>query len=245
MLGAIRDYFAVQKFKRTPLAQALRQHTQECLYGDTVLRDFSEENKEKFVTDLMGQMGASFQSPNPAMAIRERIVAYTIQYADLQVLALNEAEKPQMFYAENPYISGKLHIHIDEAAKHVEELAKFQWQGGEEGQDLIDFCNVRCAIYLYYMNAFNIARIELGDETKPDWFRPLVEAQLVYAENTIRDKMGLPLTTRSMTDSLTYWVMAENVVGGVPDPYFEWCKAFPEKYLAGRGAPTAQQEQAS
>jgi hypothetical protein len=235
MFAAIKDYFVAQKFMRTPLAQALRQHTQDYLHGDTVLRDFRQDNKEKFVAHLMSEIGAAFQSPNPALAVRERIVAYTIQYADLQVLALNEAEKPQMFYAENPHISGELHGQIDAAAEHVDELAKFQWQGGEKGQDLIDFCNVRCAIYLYYMNAFNMARNELGDKTDPDWFRPLVEAQLVYAENTIREKMGLPLTTADMIDALAYWIMAENVVQGIADPYYEWCKAFPDKYLAGRG----------
>jgi hypothetical protein len=220
---------------RTPLARALRQHTQDYLHGDTILRDFSQANKEKFVAHLMSEMGAAFQSPNPAIAIREHLVAYTIQYANLQVLALNGAEKAQMFYAANPYISGELHSHIDAAAEHVDELAKFKWQGGEEGQDLIQFCNVRAALYLYYMNAFNIARLEVGDKTEPDWFRPLVEAQLVYAENTIRDKLGLALTTEDMIEALAYWIMAENVAGGLADPYYEWCKAFPDKYLAGRG----------
>lgn len=235
LFDSVRDFFEMRQFMKTPLAQALRAHTQEYFYGKTVLTHFSEDTKEKLIAGMTSQMGAAFQSPNPALAIREGLVSFTIQYAQVQVLCLTEEEKADAFYAANPYISGELHHRIDDAAEHVEELARYKWESEATGQDLIDFCNERCAIYLYYMNGFNIARRDLGDKTDPDWFRPLVEAQLVYEENTIRDKMGLPLTVRDMIEALAYSAMFNKAADGAVNPFYEWCSAFPDKYLAGRG----------
>lgn len=205
LLDSVRGYFALRAFMRTPLAQAIKQETQAYFYGQSMLTHFSEETKQKLIGGMTQQLAAALQSDNPVMAIREGLVSFTIQYAQLQVLALTEIEKEDAFYSANPYISGALHHHIESAAEHVEELAQYKWEKWEEADgadDLITFCNGRCAIYGYYMNCFNIARLELADKTDPDWFRPLVEAQLVYEENTVRDKMGLPLTVKDMIEAL-------------------------------------------
>jgi hypothetical protein len=235
LLSGVRDFFAVEKFKRTPFAQALKLHTEEYFHGGSILSGLRDDNKQRLIEGMTQQVGAALQADNPKMAIREALVSHTIQYAQLQVLCLTEEERRQAFYAENPYISGDLHQCIDEAAEHVDELARHKWESGASGQDLIDFCNVRCAIYLYYMNALNLARMELGDQTDPDWYRPLVEAQLVYEENTVRDRMGLSLTVTDMIEALAYSVMFNHAANGVANPFYEWCKAWPDKYLAGRG----------
>lgn len=235
LLNSVRDYFAMRKFMKTQLAQALREHTQEYFYRGSVLSGFSEEAKQSLISGMGQQMGAAFQSPDPVMAVREALVSYIISFAQLQALCLTEAEKADAFYAPNPHISGALHHDIAEAAKHVDEVARYQWEQGADADDLIAFCNTRCAVYLYFMNAFNMARMELGDKTDPDWFRPLVEAQLVYAENTIRSEMGAPLKVRDMVEALAYSVMNNMTLNGATNPFYEWCTSWPDKYLAGRG----------
>jgi hypothetical protein len=236
LISSIREYYEIRKFQRTVFAQALKLHTQEYLHGGTVLSSISQEAKERFVQELMQQMANCFQAENPAMAVRESIVGHVLSYAQLQVLCLTEEEKAEAFYSSNPYISGQLYHQIEIAAEHVEEAARFKWESEASPKDLLNFCNARCAVYLYFMNAFNIARMELGDKTDPDWFRPLVEAQLVYEENTFRDKMGLPLLTADMIEALAYSVMWNKVMDGSTAPFYEWCQTWPEKYLAGRGA---------
>lgn len=238
LLDGVRGYFATRAFMRTPLAQAIRQETQAYFYGNSILTHFADETKQKLIGGMTQQLSAALQSENPVMAIREGLVSFTIQYAQLQVLALTEMEKTDAFYSASPYISGALHHHIEAAAEQVEEVARYKWEQWEEADgpdELIAFCNGRCAIYGYYMNSFNIARIELGDKTDPDWFRPLVEAQMVYEENTIRDKLGLPLTVKDMIEALAYSVMFNYAADGVQAPFYEWCKTWPDKYLAGRG----------
>jgi hypothetical protein len=235
LIEGIRSFLAMRRFMKTPLAQALKQHTEDYFYGNTVLSGFTEELKHKQIEGMTRQMAAALQAPNAALAIREGLVGYSFQYAQLQVLCLLKDEKQETFYSGNPYISGELHHQIDAAAEHVEELAQYKWESGAIGQHLIDFCNGRCAIYLYYMNAFDIARIELGDKTDPDWFRPLVEADLVWVENSIRSKMGLPPTVTDMIEALAYSSMSNMVENGAANPFYEWCKAWPDKYLAGRG----------
>lgn len=233
--SAISEFFEVRKFQRSVFAQALKHHTQQYFHGGTVLSSLSQESKERFVAELMHKMASCFQAENPVMAVREAMVGYVLGYAELQVLCLTEDEKQDAFYSENPYISGELHNHISNAAELVEEVARFKWETEVDAQDLVDFCNARCAVYLYFMNAFNMARMELGDKTDPDWFRPLVEAQLVYAENSIRDKIGLQLLTADMIEAMAYSAMWNMVENGEIAPFYEWCKTFPDKYLAGRG----------
>lgn len=235
LIDSVRDYFAMRKFMKSPLALALREHTQEYFYRGIILSDMSEENKQKQVNGLMSQLGAALASENPAMAVREGLVGYTIQYAKLQVLCLTSEEKAEAFYYQNPYISGELHNYIDQLADQVEEVKRFKWENNASKEDLVDFCNGQCALYLYYLNAFNLVRMEIGDKTDPDWFRPLVEAQLVYEENSFRNEEGLPLTVNDMIEALTYSAMFSKAADGAVNPFFEWCTTWPDMYLAGRG----------
>lgn len=235
LFSGIRGYFEQRAFRQTPLAQALEGHTQEYLYGRSVMSGFSDEAKERFTVEMTQQLAAAFQSPDPVAAVREQLVSYAINYAQLQVLCLTEEEKTVSFYSANPYISGELWRHIDEGAEFVDELAEYRWSTEAEDIDLLDICNVRAAVSQYFLNAFNIARSHLEDVTEPDWFRPLVEAQLVYEESRIRHDLGLPLTVKDLTEALAYSTMWNMVVNGAANPFYEWCKTWPDKYLAGRG----------
>ena len=85
------------------------------------------------------------------------------------------------------------------------------------------------------MNAINMALLEIGDKTDPHWYRPLVEATLVWHENLIRRAMDMPLTTPDWLVALAYGSMMDRVVDGEPAPFYDWCQAYPDLYLDGRG----------
>lgn len=243
MLNFFKEQLAIHRFKRSTLGQALRHHTQQYFYSETALSSFAEANKQKLIQDFMAKLAAIVSSPNQFLALREAIVEYTIPFAQLQVLCLTEAEKADTFYAANPYISGALYYDIREASDHNEELAKFKWETeGVDDTDLIAFANGRCALLLYYMNGFNMVRMESGDKAEKDWFRPFVEAMLVWEENTSREALNLPSLHSGIVDGLTYSAMMNYVADGAQNPFFEFRKNFPDRYLAGEGPLPAARE---
>jgi hypothetical protein len=237
VLNFIKERIELWRFQRTPLAQAIRLHSQNFFHGGSVLTNFKQENKEKLVADFCQRASLIMQSPNPALACREALAEYTLLFAQLQVHCLKEFEKAQMFYSENPYISGQLWRHIRESSDHHDELARYKWENPElTDEDLLDIGNTRCAVYLYYANGLNLVRMELGDfSEEKDWFRPFVEAMLVNEEHRLRDELGLPSLVPGPLGSLQYAVLLDIVISGERHPFFKWCRDFPDRYLAGEG----------
>jgi hypothetical protein len=237
VLSYIKEQLALWRFKRSPLAQAIRAHTQEYFYGNTALSSFNQESKERLIGDFCQKAGAVYLSPNPILACRETQAEYVLLFAQLQVLCLTEGEKLDQFYSGNPYISGQLWRHIREASEHHDELAKAKWETPDlTDEELVAFANARCALLLYYANGFNIVRRELGDMAdQKDWFRPFVEACLINEEHQIREKIDLPPLIPGALGSLVYSAFVNYVINGEPNPFFSWTRDFPDAYLAGEG----------
>jgi len=237
MLNFVKDQIAIWKFKRTPFAQAIQLHTQEYFHGESALSSFNQKSKERLIGEFCQRAGLIMQSPNAVMACREALVEYTLLFAQLQVHCLKEPEKAQMFYRDNPYISGQLWRHIRDGSDHSDELAQYKWETPDlTDEELIGIANTRCALLLYYANGFNMVRIELGDKREEkDWFRPLVEACLVDEEHNLREHLGLPLLMPSDLGSLVYGSFVNYVLNGEQHPFFAWARDFPDHYLAGEG----------
>lgn len=230
------DVFKPKKsFENSVLGKALRAHVNDFFYSGTLLSDFKEGNKRALIDDMYQKLVDAQQSENPVMTLRETLADFVTAFSGLMVLALTEEEKAEVDYGKNPYISGTLHRHIDAAAEYVPELKRHKWESEQSGKDLVSFCNVRTTIYLFYMNAINMALIEIGDKTEPHWYRPLVEAALVWQENQIRMAMEMPLTTPDEIDALAYGSFMDRIVDGEPAPFYDWCLAYPALYLDGRG----------
>lgn len=238
MLGFIKEQIDLWRFKRTPIAQAIRQHTQE-YFSYPSLASFSEDNKQKLVGDFCQRVSLIYQSPNPVMACREAVAEYTLMFTQLHVHCLKEFEKADQHYSENPYVSGQLWRHIRDSADHHEEIARWKWEEPElSDDDLIATANTRCALYLYYLNGMNLVRRELGDRSEgKDWFLPFVEACLVNEEHHVREKLGLPTLVPGPLGSLTYAGFLNYVLNGEQHPFFAWTRDFPDTYLAGEGPP--------
>jgi hypothetical protein len=101
MLNFIKERLELWKFRRTPIAQAIRAHTDEYFSLPSLSRT-TDENRERIVADFCQKLGWIYSSPDPALACRERLAEYALLFAKLQVLALTEPEKATAFYSENP-----------------------------------------------------------------------------------------------------------------------------------------------
>lgn len=236
MLNFLKEQIALWRFKRTPLAQAIRYHTQE-YFSLPSLAGFRPENKERLVADFCQRISLIYQSQNPVRTCREALAEYTLLFTQLQVHCLNEYEKADQFYSDSPYVSGQIWRHIRQSSDHHEELARWKWEDPElTDEDLLAAANTRCALYLYYANGMNMVRMELGDRSEAkDWFRPFVEAMLVNEEHQLRDKLGLPVLVPGPLGSLIYAGFLNYVLNGEQHPFFAWTRDFPDTYLAGEG----------
>jgi hypothetical protein len=217
---------AIAKFKRSSVGQALSQYTEEYFVTGSVMRHFSPDAKQ----DVINQFGTSIAeivlADNPFLKLRAELAGITYAYANLQVLGLVPDEKPDLHFADCPYISGELNQHIVRCAEHNVELKELLWKQPDlTARDLTGFCNVRCARYLYFLNGYEIVRrLEFKDfEPTPnkDWLRPLVTSALIWCEDTYRQKIGLPSLLPTF-EGLLHSTFLDSVTSGQSNPLFEW-----------------------
>lgn len=227
------------KFKRSELGRALSEHTHNYLYGETALASFEQARKDAIAQDFYSKVFLLSQADNAIMELRTMLVEYALAFTQLAVLCLTEDEKLDMFYRDNPYISGTLYKHIEQAADHVEELGKLRFEIDElTAADLKSYCNTRSALMLYYLNGFNLVRNAMGDSSlidEKDWFRPMVEAFMVSEEDRMREKIGLPSLLNDGVRGLVYGAMMDYILNGDANPFYTWTSTWPTRYLAGHG----------
>src|SRR5262249_5563801 len=227
-MGILQNFLerqAAKKFLRSPLGQALHKQTQEYFYTTSNLRHLSEEKKQEIINNFTGRIAGLFQTQNPFLKMREELAGAVYGYAQIQVLSLKEVERADTFYGHSPYITGKLHYHIRDCSPHNEELKYLLWQRPETtNEELIQFANLKCCHYLYYLNGFNLVRSEFNDLNQHgrDWLRPFITSMLIWAEHTYREKIGMPTLLPGSLDHLKHSTFFNVVHNGTQDPLYDW-----------------------
>ncbi|TBY57692.1 hypothetical protein E0H39_29750 [Rhizobium leguminosarum bv. viciae] len=240
MLGFIKRWNDRRKWEGSVLGQALAQHTQTFFYGGTMLTSLPQEQKERLIGRFSELVASIGQSPTGFLDLRKSLAEWVAQYARFQVLALTESEKASSFYAANPFVSGALHHHIRKAAEKNDDLARAIWgNANTTDHDLISQANTECAVALYYANGLNMVRLESGDRTERDWFKPFVEALLIYEEDNVRADIQLPRLLPDDKDGVIYSGFFNQVAVGEPDPFFSWSRACPNYYLSSGAVATS------
>lgn len=216
-------------FSQDPvLEEALQEHTAAYFHSGHTLSNFSPEARQRIVNDLRQRISDICASPARKDELRRHIAEYVVLYAALCVFALTEDEKAVMEYGRNPYISGQLHHHIRRAAELHDEM-RGQVDRGLGDNELVAFANTRAAIMLYYANALNMVRIRRRDTAlSTDWYRPFVEAMLVWEEDNARERLGLPRLVPGELHGLPYYGFLEVVLAGEADPVSRWKAKFPQ-----------------
>jgi len=235
MLERWRETRALRKFRQSVLGDALRIHTQQYLNG-TILRNLRQELKEDMVEQFTGHLFAIDKAANPLLTFREELCNAAIAYADLQVLSLTPEEKAETF-SDTRYVSGELSGYIRRAADFNKEIARIIWEHPQCTDDeLIGLANVNCAVFLYYLNGWNLVRtatkIDPVRNPDNDWFRPFVRSMLIASEDNARKKLGLQSLLPDGTAALRHSSFMFNVSNGEANPLFEWEHSFGRKHQA-------------
>jgi hypothetical protein len=222
-----RERKALEKWAQSEIGQILAQHTAEYLKYPRIA-DMSEDGKKNIVNGFYQDVFALSHAANPFLAMREKLASYVVGFAELAVLCLTEEEKKEQWYAECPYISGQLHLRIDQAAHHVNELKEILWKHPDITKvELVSYCNTRCVVLLYYLNGMNYVRREFNDiDEQKDWLRPFMRSMLIWEEDLIREKIGQPRLLTDFLDNIKHSTFMNIVVNGHKNPYFEWEKSW-------------------
>jgi len=230
LLCRYREFRASRAWNKSVIGKALEAHTREYFVSNPRLSAFPSAKKEKLIKEFYAQIQAVANAENSFLALREKIAEYGVAYAEMTVLSLKEEEKKKMSYSDNPYISGALHNHIERAAEHLQTLRDVKWDNPAITQEeLISFCNTQGVLYAYYLNGYNLLRLEFDDWYKTkDWFQPFVYSMMIWCEDNLRAKISLPSLLPDDLGALRHSTFLNLVVNGAKNPLYEWEKQWPD-----------------
>lgn len=227
-----RQRRAIGAWQRSPLGQALAQHTAEYFSKNPRLAAFDSATKQQHISAFYQEVASVSGAGNPFLAMRERLASYVYSFAEYQVWCLTEDEKETSFYSSCPYITGTLHASIQQAIPLIDDLGEAKRIHPEiTDAELVDYCNSRCALCLYYLNGLNIVRGELNDiNAERDWLRPFMQSMLIWLEDDARHAIGKDSLLPGSADALKNSIFMNIVKNGHTDPLSEW-----EKVWRGEG----------
>ncbi len=232
MLDFLKGWIARRRWERSDIGIMLKMHTQRFFVGDGPLAYLPQPQKLRIATRFYDQVAAIGKSTNGFLDLRQALGEAVLHYARFQVLALKEDEKGDMPYGGNASISGALHHHIREASAHDEYLGRLVFEDPSlTDEDLIGYANRECVIALYQANGFNLIRIDSEGKSERDWYKPFVEAMLVYEEDNVRTMIGLAAVLPEAQDAVSYSYFFNAVVSGEPNPLFSWSRTYPDHEL--------------
>lgn len=240
MFQGIKDRIALRRWTKSPLGSALRTHGHNFFWNDDApFAYFAEDTKLKHCAELHSMAADCLNSANPVLAVREKLANYVVTFAPLMVAGMRpDGKQGNELYEDSPYISGQLRPHISAIANHIDELGQLRFEDPDiSDDDLGDFCTSRASLLLFYCNGLNNVSIYLEDRVslRSEWYRAFVQAAMVFAEDHIRRAVELPSLLPSTTGGLVYSSFMEYVINGDSDPFYSWCRDFPDYYLWGHG----------
>ncbi|WP_175836174.1 hypothetical protein [Burkholderia multivorans] len=154
-------------------------------------KHFSEAGKEHLVTECLADIDRQLSQPNPALAVRMRLLEFMILSAQFDVLVM---QPPTPFEG----LSGELRPHIPTLKESDKDLREFFYgldSPVTSPDDMWDAVLFRYWVMNLYVNAYNIARIVLQDfhtDKTKDWLRPCYISLCIWQENSYRQCLGLP-----------------------------------------------------
>lgn len=240
MFQAIKEWLALRQWKKSVIGIALQSHGYDFFFApDAPFSHLDQEVKVRHCAELHIQIARVVTAENPIIAVRELLADYVLTFAPLMAAGMPEDGKEDRGYADTPYISGQLRPHISRIADHIDELGRMRFEEPDlSDEELADYCTNRASLLLFYCNGVNTASIAIENRASQlsEWYQAFVQAALVAAEDELRRDIGLKSLLPGMVDGLMYSTFTDMVINGHPDPFFSWVKAFPDKFLHGRGA---------
>jgi hypothetical protein len=154
-------------------------------------KHFSDEGKQRLLMECLGDIDGQLSQPNPAHAVRIRLIEFLLLSAQFDVLIM---QPPTPFQG----LSGELRPHIPALKDSDKNLSEFFYgldNPVSSLDDMWDAVLMRYWVMNLYVNAYNNARVALkdyhSDKTK-DWLRPCYISLCIWQEDTYRQGLGLP-----------------------------------------------------
>lgn len=240
MFQAIKDRLALRRWTKSALGGALQHHGHEYFWAKGAPFSYMDEQvRLKHCAELHAIGMEVMYSENPLLAVREKLASYVHAFAPLMVGGMREdPERAAMDVYNTPYISAKLRPHIEAITHHLDELGKVRFDDPNiTAEELAEYSTTRASLLLFYCNGINLISIVVEDRVndRSDWYQAYMQAAMVWAEDSIRRDLGISSLLPNSTDGLVYSSFMNYVVNGEPDPFFSWCKTFPDRYLLGHG----------
>ena len=239
MFEAMKQRRAMRHWMKSEIGIALQQAGHEFFWNDGPFSYLDEAQKIKHCQELHGKALAIYASESPMLAVREQLAEYVFLFAQLMVIGIKSDSKDDVESYDTPYISGKLHEHLEDIIPTVDELGRLRFDDPSiEVEEIRSYCTSRASLMLFYTNNLNMVSIAVEDRAaRPsEWYKAFIQASMVAAEDDIRRDIGLPsLLSDKHVGGLIYSNFSDDVINGEPDPFFSWTKRWPEHYLLGKG----------
>ena len=198
------------------------------IYSEIPLRALiDEERREQLARELYLEINRICNSPDPATACREQLVATMLWVASYQVLIIPPAPEPDASGLRGkPGITGELKAHLVELCQADDELRSFVHQQTEarDFETLSGLIERRYWEAVWLLRTIDATRRALGDD-RDDWFEPFMHAACANQENAYRWALELPSVLPEKSGGVvaaTYAVFADIVLSNAEDPLAEW-----------------------
>jgi len=183
----------VKALERHPIHGAVLINVRAILNDRTVGlgKHWTDEGKQTLISNVIVGLDACLAQPNPAQSVRMRLIELTLLAARFQVLVLEPPVKVRG-------LSGELRGSISSLRRLNKDLEAFFYgldEPAETEADMWDAVLMRYWVLNLYMNAYNTARIALGDyhaDPTKDWFTACYASFCIWQEYIYRNELGLP-----------------------------------------------------
>jgi len=182
----------------------------------------SQKEKDDLRQFVINEINSAFESSDPVAECRLRLVNVAIELGHVMVLSCTPD------YALFSGISGELRDRVSELAKINDGVRVVLDDLGvltASQAEMVSALNSKAHFLNLPLNAFNAARIEMGDwnpNQAKDWFKPLCIAYQIHIEDAFRSELGMPSILAGQTEAMVFSGFASVVLEGHRDPRAEW-----------------------
>lgn len=221
IFDSIKEKIMSYLWARSELGRNLNSYNENFFFSEAnILNSFSEKKKYELMGKLYKEVIGITSSENSLLDLRNKLVEYVLEYAQIQVICLTLKDKEESIHSE--YVSGQLYPFIQKLAGSIESLEEYILKETPTDEELMQACNVKCTLLIYYINGLNVLRIDMDDHKKEDWLRPFILSMMIVYEDNFRKSINLPSLLKQNLDNLNHSTFMNVVRSGADNPYEVW-----------------------
>jgi|GEM_PF-6650432 len=242
MLSKLKEWWQVRKtfrkWNRHPILGTVLHHAREAMQDQSkCLAQLEDKKQGEIIINIMQDCDEIISSSNPVQANRLKIADWSYEFAQCQVLLLDEHSSWPILHKFDG-VSGELHCHLMELVEKSKYVSKMAFQIKPQFEptlsNISDFLMLRSRQVSLILESFNIIRVGLKDFSEFDikeWYRPYIVSQCIVAEAEFRRELGLSSAyknDRTGLKPLAHSLWLNNIENGEQDLRWAWERAWAE-----------------